>query len=206
VSDAIELLDLHFDSFVGVRPYADKYGHPHPTDTRGWSQIVVSALSGISGLKRKKGSDLIDGSDVKAANTWDAIDTPRFNGCIKSGTKSSVAGSMQSLDRTPHLFFVLWDTEPTSGESRVRIWVVRPPHDQRFRAMASLWYQKRKQGVILSDNFQLHPPRNKNSNVFTNTCGNLKYPLLFEARRRQSGFECVSYHPAVLDTGNCEAA
>ena len=57
-----------------------------PVDLRGWSQIIVSVLTGIKGIARKKGADLEDGSDVKAANTWEAIDTPRFNGVIKAGT------------------------------------------------------------------------------------------------------------------------
>jgi hypothetical protein len=92
VHDALELLDLHYESFKGILPCAEKYGHPHPTDTRGWSQIIVSALTGILGLKRKKGNDLEDGSDVKAASTWAAIDTPRFNGVIKAGTKGPDSG------------------------------------------------------------------------------------------------------------------
>lgn len=203
VHDAIELLDLHYATFKGILPYAEKYGHPHPTDTRGWSQIIVSALTGILGLKRKKGSDLEDGSDVKAANTWGAIDTPRFNGVIKAGTKGATAGKMASLDKTPHLFFVLWDHEPGTKEERCRVWVVRTPSDPVFRKMAASWYKKRASGEIISDNFQLHPPRNKNSNIFRNTCGNLEYPLLFEARRRASGFESTFYQATSLDDGIC---
>lgn len=73
-------------------------------DTRGWSQIVVSVLTGINGIERKKGADLEDGSDVKGANTWEAIDTPRFNGVIKSGTHANYSDSMAYLDNTPFLF------------------------------------------------------------------------------------------------------
>jgi MamI-like restriction endonuclease len=202
--DALELLDLHYAGFKGVLPYAEKYGHPHPTDTRGWSQIIVSALTGILGLKRKKGSDLEDGSDVKAANTWGAIDTPRFNGVLKSGTKGATAGTMASLDKTPHLFFVLWDHEPETKEERCRVWVVQTQNDPVFRKMARTWYKKRRSGEIISNNFQLHPPRNKNSNVFRNTCGNLEYPLLFEARRRATGFESTFYKATVLASGLCK--
>ena len=61
------------------------------------------------GLPGKKGADLVDGSDVKAVNTWEAIDTPRFNGVLKAGTKSASAGKLLSLDVVPYLFFVLWD-------------------------------------------------------------------------------------------------
>jgi hypothetical protein len=204
VHDSLELLDLHYEMFEGVLPYAEKYGHPHPTDTRGWSQILVSALTGITGLKRKKGTDLEDGSDVKAANTWAAIDTPRFNGVIKAGTKGAGAGTLQSLDNVPYLFFVLWDHEPESGEERCRVWAVRTQKDTVFRDMAKAWYEKRDCGDIVSNNFQLHPPRNRNTNVFTNRCGNLEYPLLFEGRRRKRGFECTVYRPAVLKSGSCK--
>jgi len=90
LEEVVKLLDIQYKSFVDVKDYADKYGHPHPCDTRSWSQIIISSLTGIKGIERKKGSDLDDGSDVKGANTWGAIDTPRFNGCLKAGTKSIV--------------------------------------------------------------------------------------------------------------------
>ena len=128
--------------YEGVYPYAEKYGHPHPTDTRGWSQILISALTGILGLKRKQGADFEDGSDVKAANTWGAIDTPGFNGVIKAGTQGQGAGTLASLDSMPHLFFVLWDNEPQSKENRCRVWAVRTQKDEVSRTMASTWYGK----------------------------------------------------------------
>jgi len=78
-------------------------------DTRGWSQVLASILSGIKGLERKKGADLDDGSDVKGANTWKAIDTPRFNGVIKAGTKAATSDKLESLDDMPCLYLVLWD-------------------------------------------------------------------------------------------------
>ncbi|HEV2453103.1 MAG TPA: MamI family restriction endonuclease [Verrucomicrobiae bacterium] len=204
VHDALELLDLHYASFKGVLPYAEKYGHPHPTDTRGWSQILVSALTGILGLRRKKGSDLEDGSDVKAASTWGAIDAPRFNGVIKAGTKGASAGKLASLDEMPHLFFVLWDHKPETKKERCRVWVVRTQVDPVFRKMAVAWYGKRRDGTIVSNNFQLHPPRNKNTNIFRNTCGNLEYPLLFEACRRGSAFECTFYQATAAKDGLCK--
>jgi len=105
--ETLNLLQIHYEAYAKIKPYADKYEHPHPTDTRGWSQILVSALTGIKGYARKKGPDLEDGSDVKAANCWDAIDTPRFNGCIKAGTQSTTANSLSSLNSVPYLFFVI---------------------------------------------------------------------------------------------------
>jgi hypothetical protein len=205
-TEVFELLDIHYKSFTDVAKYAEKYGHPHPCDTRAWSQILVSALTGIKGIERKKGADLDDGSDVKGANTWGAIDTPRFNGCLKAGTQSSVSGSIASLDAMPHLFFVLWDYEPTSNKERCRVWVVLPQVDEIFRKMAAAWYRKCKSGEIKSTNFQLHPPRNKNSNEIRNTCGNLSYPLLFSATRQAKGFEQVSYNPKILSEGRCAVA
>ncbi|SKB11607.1 conserved hypothetical protein [Planktothrix sp. PCC 11201] len=200
IKDTIELLQLHYDFYLQIKPYADKYEQPHPTDTRAWSQIVVSALTGIQGLGRKKGSDFIDGSDVKAANCWDAIDTPRFNGCVKAGTKAS---SINSLNIQPYLFFVMWDMVENTSQKRCRIWVVRTPNDTEFRAIAKKWYEQRESGQITSSNFQLHPPRNRDSNEFTNNCGNLKYPLFFEARISSGKYVVNSFDPDVLNEGLC---
>jgi hypothetical protein len=202
-ADVLTILELHYHAFFDAQELADKYCQPNPCDTRAWSQILVSALSGIKGLARKKGADLADGSDVKAANVWGAIDTPRFNGCIKSGTKSAVAGKMASLDAMPLLFFVLWDHTPDGLEHRCRVWVVRTNEDSVFRRMCQSWYEQRASGAITSDNFQLHPPRNQNSNVFRNTCGNLEYPLLFEAIRRDSIYAITHHQPTVLKAGRC---
>jgi len=206
IKDALHLLDIHFKFYCEVKDFAIKYGHPHPSDSRAWSQIVVSVLTGISGLKRKKGADFDDGSDVKAAETWGAIDTPRFNGVIKAGTKSVKAGKLESLDGMPFLFFVLWDNTPKTNKERCRIWVVRPQKDKLFREMCRLWYSKCEKKEIISNNFQLHPPRNKDSNVFRNTCGNLEYPLLLEAHREENGFQQIVYNPDVLEYGLCKYA
>lgn len=203
VDQALELLNEHFDAFFTSAKYADKTGHPVPSDTRGWSQILVSLLTGIDGLERKKGADLADGSDVKAANTWNAIDTPRFNGVLKAGTKADHAGSLVSLDGTPNLFFVLWDVAP-SGEHRCRVWVVRTQHDPEFRTMAKNWFDARTQGIIRSDNFQLHPPRGKDTNTFRNTFGNLDYPLLFCALKPENQpYYMASYKPDAITAGVC---
>lgn len=206
LKETLDLLAIHYRSFREIEPYAEKYGHPHPCDTRAWSQIVISALTGIQGVARKKGADLIDGSDVKAANTWGAIDTPRFNGCIKAGTKSATAGNMSSLDGTPLLFFVLWDAEPLTKMERCRVWVVRPKHDKVFRATCARWFQQRMAGEIRSNNFQLHPPRNKNSNIIRNSCGNLEYPLFFTALRKGEKFTVVHHAPDVMESGQCKPA
>jgi hypothetical protein len=205
VDDALSLLEQHFEAFYSVVTVARMTGHPVPIDTRGWSQILVSVLTGIKGLARKKGADLDDGSDVKAANTWEAIDTPRFNGVIKSGTKAIYADDVKSLDQMPHLFFVLWD-EKSTGEHRCRIWCTRPANDVVFRAMCEKWYADRLAGKITSTNFQLHPPRGKDGDVFRNTYGNLKYPLLFAAERREGRYVVTTMDEKILNSGTCEIA
>lgn len=206
VSAALKLLNLHYETFHSAEPYATATGHPVPTDTRGWSQILASILTDIQGLARKKGADLDDGSDVKGANTWEAIDTPRFNGVIKSGTQAAVSGTMASLDAMPYLYLVLWD-DTIRGTARCRIWVVRPNVDPVFRQMCSDWYAKRASGEIKSDNFQLHPPRGLDTNVIRNTCGNLVYPLYFCAEREPDGsYEVVTHDPAARDSGSCTLA
>lgn len=203
LDEALKLLQIHYDAYAKIKPQADKYGHPHPTDTRGWSQILISVLTGINGYGRKKGPDLEDGSDVKGANCWDAIDTPRFNGCIKAGTQSETANSVASLDSMPYLFFVMWDKTETTSQHRCRVWVVRTQHDKEFRGVATNWYEQRTAGIIKSDNFQLHPPRNLDHNVFRNNCGTLKYPLLFEARLETNKFIITSYEVSTLTKGSC---
>src|SRR4051812_30511354 len=87
----IKLLNIHLRQFMEVAEVARLTKHTAPTDTKSWSQIIVTSLTGISGLGRKKGADLMDGSDVKAANTWEAIDTPRFNGVLKTGRLSATS-------------------------------------------------------------------------------------------------------------------
>ena len=205
LSEVLELLRQHRQSFCAAAKFAADTEHPVPSDTRAWSQIVVSLLTGIKGIARKKGADLANGSDVKAANVWLAIDTPRFNGCLKAGRKG-VRGSVALLDDMPYLFFVMWDTEPKHRRDRCRVWVVRPSQDRVFRAMAGKWYKQREDGIIVSDNFQLHPPRNLDSDVFRNKCGNLNYPLLFRAEWTGEAYEVVTYDPRVLKSGSCSPA
>lgn len=203
LQNALDLLNLHHQSFYSAVAFARDTGHPVPCDTRGWSQILVSLLTGLKGLGREKGPDLKDGSDVKAANTWEAIDTPRFNGVIKAGTKALTAGKLESLDKMPYLFFVLWDHAPSTNRPRCRIWCVRPQRDNVFRGMCEKWYKQVIAGTIISTNFQLHPPRGKNSNEIRNTCGNLSYPLLLCAEYVKDSFVSVEYHPEVMKSGEC---
>jgi len=196
---------------MDAKPFADATGQLVPSDTKAWSQILICALTDIKGRARQKGSDLEDGSDVKAANCWCAIDTPRFNGAIPAGrttVASKKAHDVSALDGMPYLFFVLWDNRPDNKKPRCRIWCVRPQKDKVFRGMAAKWYKQREAGTITSNNFQLHPPRFKNSDVFRNLCGNLSYPLFFSAVWEESSkkFVLESYNPDVLSAGECSVA
>lgn len=209
VREALAVLDLHFEAFQAAKWHADKTGHPVPCDTRAWSQIIVSLLTGIPGLKRKKGADLENGSDVKAASTWSAIDTPRFNGAIPAGRVSKKAKkpeNISALDGTPYIFFVLWDEQGADKKPRCRVWCVRAKADRVYRKMCAAWYANKVKGKIKSTNFQLHPPRNIDTDVFRNKCGNLIYPLLFSAVYDGKNFQSVSYDPSVLKAGLCTKA
>lgn len=205
----MDLLNAHLVAFQAAQPFAAETGHTTPSDTKSWSQILVSVLTGITGRARKKGSDLDDGSDVKAANLWDAIDTPRFNGAIPAGRTSKASAKpeeISALDGMPFLFFVLWDKSEKSNQLRCRVWCVRPEHDSAFRTMCAGWYKGRRDGSIVSTNFQLHPPRNKDSNIIRNSFGNLEYPLLLDARWNGKTFEVYSSDFSVMTAGMCRAA
>ena len=195
----IDLLNLHRRSFFEAEPLATSTGHTVPSDTKSWSQILASLLTNTKGLARQKGADLADGSDVKAANYWKAIDKPRFNGVVRAGRKGAKNESVASLDTVPFLYFVLWDNVPGGGAERCRVWAARPKQDACFRGICDKWYR----GERISGNFQLHPPLNTDSNVFRNTCGNLEFPLLFRADWNGATYVATVYTPSVLTSGVC---
>lgn len=204
--DVLPLLDEHHRSFFAAKPFADRTGHTVPSDTKSFSEILVSLLTGVQGRERRKGTDLADGSDVKAANVWDAIDTPRFNGCAPAGRTTSAArkaDDVTALDDIPFLFFVLWDVRGSDAIRRCRVWCVRPEADVEFRKVVAAWYAKRELGDIKSTNFQLHPPRNEDHNIIRNSLGNLEYPLFFQAERDGDKYHLVHFDEAVLLSGRC---
>lgn len=201
---ALEILNTHHAHFFEAQEYAFSTDQPTPEDSRAWSQILISTLTGTKGLARHKGQDLIDGSDVKSANAWYSIDKVRFNGVIKAGTQSSLAGTMAYLDQMPYLFFVLWDYNPDNKMERARVWAVRPQSDSKFRKIAENWYKQLADGEIISNNFQLHPPVNENHNIFTNLCGDLEYPLLLNAEWNGKKYVDLEYNPEILESGKCK--
>lgn len=209
IRSALAILEEHYRAFGAAKEFAESTGHTVPSDTKSWSQILVTALTGLSGRARKKGSDLEDGSDVKAANVWSAIDTPRFNGAIPAGRTSATAkkpADIRALDGIPHIFFVLWDEQGPARLPRCRVWVVRAQKDEVFREMCAKWYEARKTGEIRSTNFQLHPPRNVDDDLIRNTYGNLRYPLYFAAVRDGGRYRVTHYAKDVLGSGRCSQA
>ena len=151
------------------------------------SQHLVSIVSGISGNdNRGKGDDLADGSEVKAASCVDAVDTPRWNN-VNCGARL-VTEIEAKFTAMPYLFFVLLDTTIKGGGIlRCRIWCVRPSEDMEFMKIMKGWArennERNDEGKSLKTNLQLHPPRweKGDSNITTNTVGNLNLPLLYES-------------------------
>ena len=199
--NVFKLLLEHRNAFLKAKPFADKTGHTVPCDTKSWSQILASLLLNVRGIERKKGADLADGSDVKAANCWDAIDVPRFNGVVKEGRILS-SSKAEDLEKMPNLVFVLWDETQEGKYDRCRVWVVRTAKDKVFRAVAEKWYKGNKK----SSNFQLHPPIGRDDNIVTNTCGNLSLPLLLDLRYIDGVWATKTYNPEILQSGLCKTA
>lgn len=92
----------------------------------------------------------------------------------------------------------------TIWRERTRIWTVRPQYDRLFRRVAEEWYLQHANGIIKSNNFQLHPPVNMNNDLFTNRCGDLVYPLLFMAEWNGRTYDILYDYPDVLDNGECK--
>jgi hypothetical protein len=186
-SHTVTILNTHRKSFYEAKEFADTAGHTVPCDTKSWSQILVSFITETHGLYRQKGNDLEDGSDVKAANAWDAIDKPRFNGVLKA--------SLDGTDYT-YIYFVLWDwVDGIEGKERCRVWYIDAKNDPVFKAVAKKWYDQKRADKIKSWNFQLHPPIHNDSDIVTNECGNLELPLLLDARwnSEKETYEIIKY-------------
>lgn len=175
-SEALALAaDLIKELFVDQRKVMAKWsqitGQSPQLDSGYIAQHLISLLTGKRGSGwRGKGLDLDDGSEVKCASSVDGIDIPRWNHSFRS---------FQNIDKwltAPNIYYVLFDIKPNSSLVRVRIWMITPSSDSSYETVLRAWaaLPGRK-----SDNFQLHPPVSKDSNVATNECGNLELPLMF---------------------------
>ena len=52
--DVLALLDEHYRSFHAAKPF-DRTGHTVPSDTKSFSEVLVSLLTGLPGRRRRKG-------------------------------------------------------------------------------------------------------------------------------------------------------
>lgn len=144
------------------------------------AQHLVSLISGVPGRgpgSRGKGDDLVDGSEIKAASTIGAVDTPRWNHS-SLGTGDNVAKYLKH----PYIYFALFDTAERGKEAplRIRVWRVAPARDEPFRNVVRRWKRGRTKG-----NFQLQPPRWQEGSLVTNEGGNLILPIVFQAVQRE---------------------
>lgn len=154
-------------------------GQSSQIDSGYLGQQIVSLLAGVPGTgMRGKGSDLVDGSEVKTASTMSGSDQPRWNNQI--GTRARRKSYLQS----PNIYFVLFDTVRRDDPFplRVRIWRVAPSTDAVFRDVVEGWAAKKSSG-----NFQLHPPNWKATSLATNKAGNIHLPLMFHAQQIEIG-------------------
>ena len=199
----LECLNTHKVAFDKSLKFSKLTGQPTPQDTAKWSQIFISILMNVKGLYQKKGPDLSDGSDVKGACVWHAIDTPRFNGVVPAGRILTDYKSSQNIYNK--IYFVMWDYNLKKKE-RCRVWGVNIEIDNVFRNMVDKWYKQREDRIIKSSNFQLHPPRNKDENILRNKCGNLEYPLLFEAFIENESYKIKHKDLNLIKTSKCKIA
>ncbi len=199
----IDCLNTHKVAFDNSLKFSRLTGQPTPQDTAKWSQIFVSILMNVKGLYQKKGPDLSDGSDVKGACVWHAIDTPRFNGVVPAGRILTKYKNSDSIYNK--IYFVMWDYNSEKKE-RCRVWGVNIKIDNIFRSIVDKWYKQREEGIIKSANFQLHPPRNKDENIFRNNCGNLEYPLLFDASYENKSYIIKIKNLDLIKTAKCKVA
>jgi hypothetical protein len=63
----------------------------------------------------------------------------------------------------------------------------------------------KQEGKIVSNNFQLLPPRNLDTKVIRNTSGNLEYPLYFSAEMIDGRFNLTTFAPEARTKLVCRA-
>lgn len=145
------------------------------------AQQLVSVLSGVSGSGwRGKGDDLADGSEIKAANTIQATDTPRWNHSLK--TDDNVRDHLAK----PAIFYVLLDTLIRDDDApfRCRVWKVVPQTDMPYRQLVNNWKASRTGSRY---NMQIQPPRWSDTNRAKCLGIEIELPLYFHAQQKDMG-------------------
>lgn len=140
-------------------------------DTGYIAQHLISLITKIPGQgMRGKGNDLIDGSEIKAANFLDSLDkrgavSPRWN-----FTAVEVYVMERFLDYT-NIYLVSLDLNP-ENRFRIRAWLVDITKHTQLRNRYHEWMQKLGYPKFNSTtsrpsvNFQLFPPKNKTNDNF----------------------------------------
>lgn len=173
------LQEMFLDHRKVMAKWAAMTGQSSQLDSGYIAQHLISLLTGKRGSGwRGKGLDLEDGSEVKSASSVDGVDVPRWNHNFSAPAKVD-----EWLD-APAIYYVLFDTvKRDPPRVRVRIWVVTPAIDNAYKTVLQRWRDMSRK----SNNFQLHPPVGKDSNLATNNCGNLELPLMFHAEENKQG-------------------
>lgn len=148
------------------------------------AQQLTSILTGIPGTgMRGRGDDLSDGSEVKAANTVQATDTPRWNHSLDRKPKRT---KINELLARPSVFYVLFDTKERDEDApfRCRIWRVNPSTDKGYQKLVKNWAANRGKSTY---NMQIQPPRWSVSNEAACLGTHIELPLFFHAEQKELG-------------------
>ncbi len=173
------LQEMFLDHRKVMSKWAAITGQSSQLDSGYIAQHLISLLTGKRGPGwRGKGLDLEDGSEVKSASSVDGVDVPRWNHNFSTPAK------VDEWLAAPTIYYVLFDmVGRDTPRVRVRIWVVTPAIDNAYGTVLQRWRDMPRK----SNNFQLHPPVSKDSNLATNNCGNLELPLMFHAEENEQG-------------------
>ncbi len=173
------LQEMLLDHRKVMAKWAAMTGQSSQLDSGYIAQHLISLLTGKRGSGwRGKGLDLEDGSEVKSASSVDGVDVPRWNHNFSTPAK------VDEWLAAPTIYYVLFDMAGRDvPRVRVRIWAVTPAIDNAYRTVLQRWRDMPRK----SNNFQLHPPVGKDSNLATNNCGNLELPLMFHAEENKQG-------------------
>lgn len=177
--------DLIKELFLEHTTTLDKWkritGQPSQVDSGYIAQHLISLITGIPGYGlRGKGVDLGDGSEIKSASCIGGIDIPRWNLNFSGRTDGEIRQKMSDLLKVPMIYLVLFD-ENNFEKLRIRVWAVDPDKDEAFQKVLNNWRESDRK----SNNFQLHPPVRRDSDIATNLSGNLELPLIYLAEENE---------------------